>query len=244
MGNEAKLHLPASIDRLIWNAQKEFGIDLTETYSAINPVEVVDAINQLCAGCIVLPCDESDRNTPRWEAQENATLLFKMLIRAELASKRVCKSYKLTPTAFEYIIGEIKSKFDAAMIHPGEDVGTIAAQSIGEPATQMTLNTFHYAGVSAKNVTLGVPRLAELINVAQNIKTPSLTVFLREDIALDQANAKKVLNMLEFCRLKDIVAKTQIFYDPMADDCVVETDQEFVQDALDFFAPQGIFFVL
>ena len=60
----------------------------------------------------------------------------------------------------------------------GEMVGALAAQSLGEPATQMTLNTFHYAGVSAKNVTLGVPRLKELINVSKRPKTPSLTVFL------------------------------------------------------------------
>ena len=56
--------------------------------------------------------------------------------------------------------------------------GTVAAQSIGEPTTQMTLNTFHYAGVSAKNVTLGVPRLTEIMNIAQNIKTPSLEIYL------------------------------------------------------------------
>ena len=57
-------------------------------------------------------------------------------------------------------------------------VGSIAAQSIGEPATQMTLNTFHNAGNSAKNVTLGVPRLKEIINVAKNIKTPSMKIYL------------------------------------------------------------------
>lgn len=51
-------------------------------------------------------------------------------------------------------------------------VGALAAQSLGEPATQMTLNTFHYAGVSAKNVTLGVPRLKELINISKKPKTP------------------------------------------------------------------------
>lgn len=60
-------------------------------------------------------------------------------------------------------------------------VGVIAAQSLGEPATQMTLNTFHLAGVSSKNVTLGVPRLKEVINVASKIKTPSLTVYLQAD---------------------------------------------------------------
>lgn len=58
--------------------------------------------------------------------------------------------------------------------------GVLAAQSIGEPITQMTLNTFHFAGVSAKNVTLGVPRVKEIINVARNVRTPSLTIYLHK----------------------------------------------------------------
>lgn len=74
--------------------------------------------------------------------------------------------------------------------HPGEMVGALAAQSLGEPATQMTLNTFHYAGVSAKNVTLGVPRLKELINISKKPKTPSLTVFLLGQSARDAERAK------------------------------------------------------
>ena len=69
-------------------------------------------------------------------------------------------------------------------------MGALAAQSLGEPATQMTLNTFHYAGVSAKNVTLGVPRLKEIINVSKRPKTPSLTVFLVGQPARDAEKAK------------------------------------------------------
>ena len=84
----------------------------------------------------------------------------------------------------------------------GEVVGALAAQSVGEPATQMTLNTFHYAGVSSKsNVTLGVPRLKEIINIAKQIKTPSLTVALRADLAGDRAMAKSVQAKLEYATL-------------------------------------------
>merc|ERR1719341_2721915 len=85
---------------------------------------------------------------------------------------------------------------------PGEMVGAMAAQSIGEPATQMTLNTFHFAGVSSKNVTLGVPRLKEIINISKNPKAPSLTVFLQ--------------------------GNTAIYYDPDPQNTVIKEDQEFV----------------
>ena len=64
------------------------------------------------------------------------------------------EEFKLSKQAFEWVLGEIDARFNQAVVAPGEMVGTIAAQSIGEPATQMTLNTFHYAGVSSKNVTL------------------------------------------------------------------------------------------
>ena len=87
-------------------------------------------------------------------------------------------------------IGKIKVSFDLFQANPGEMVGALAAQSLGEPATQMTLNTFHYAGVSAKNVTLGVPRLKEIINVSKKPKTPSLTVFLIGQAARDAERAK------------------------------------------------------
>ena len=64
----------------------------------------------------------------------------------------------------------------------GEAIGSLAAQSIGEPTTQMTLNTFHLAGVSDKNVTLGIPRLRELLDVSKNIKTPYMTVYYKRKL--------------------------------------------------------------
>ncbi|GKG59970.1 DNA-directed RNA polymerase II subunit 1, partial [Tanacetum coccineum] len=66
----------------------------------------------------------------------------------------------------------------------------------------MTLNTFHYAGVSAKNVTLGVPRLREIINVAKKIKTPSLSVYLKPDISKTKDQAKNVQCVLEYTTLR------------------------------------------
>ena len=88
-------------------------------------------------------------------------------------------------------------------------VGALAAQSLGEPATQMTLNTFHYAGVSAKNVTLGVPRLKELINISKRPKTPSLTVFLLGQAARDAERAKDILCRLEHTTLRKVSTRPE-----------------------------------
>jgi DNA-directed RNA polymerase II subunit RPB1 len=90
-----------------------------------------------------------------------------------------------------------------AQVQPGEMVGALAAQSLGEPATQMTLNTFHYAGVSAKNVTLGVPRLKEIINVSKKPRTPSLTVFLTGMAAKDAERAKVLYASFDLLSFSD-----------------------------------------
>lgn len=82
------------------------------------------------------------------------------------------------------------TKFMRSLVEPGEAVGIVAGQSIGEPSTQMTLNTFHLAGHSAKNVTLGIPRLREiLMTAARNISTPSMTLLVHDDVSLEQGES-------------------------------------------------------
>ena len=89
------------------------------------------------------------------------------------------------------LINNIILKYKQAIIAPGELVGMIAAQSIGEPTTQMTLNTFHFAGVASKsNVTRGVPRIEEILSLSENPKNPSCTISLFGDEESEQANAQ------------------------------------------------------
>jgi DNA-directed RNA polymerase II subunit RPB1 len=126
------------------------------------------------------------------------------------------------------VIGEIKSRFDQAIANPGEMVGPIAAQSIGEPATQMTLNTFHNAGISSKNVTLGVPRIKEIINVAKNIKTPTLKIFLLPEYRQDHNVAQSLLAQIEHTTLSHLVSATQIFYDPDPMNTIIKDDEQII----------------
>ncbi|KAL0343701.1 UNVERIFIED_CONTAM: DNA-directed RNA polymerase II subunit RPB1 [Sesamum angustifolium] len=152
--------LPVNIRRLVLNAQKTFKVDFRRP-SDMHPMEIVEAVDKLQERLKVVVGDDY----LSMEAQKNATLFFNILLRSALASKRVLKEYRLTREAFEWVIGEIESRFLQSLVAPGEMIGCVAAQSIGEPATQMTLNTFHYAGVSAKNVTLGVPSVTQATEV-------------------------------------------------------------------------------
>ena len=139
------------------------------------------------------------------QANDNATTLFQCLVRSTLCTKLVAENHRLSEEAFEWLLGEIESKFFYALATPGEMIGAMAAQSIGEPATQMTLNTFHFAGVSSKNVTLGVPRLKEIINISKKPKAPSLTVYLTGAAARDAEKAKNVLCRLEHTTLLSLI---------------------------------------
>ncbi|MFN3383666.1 MAG: DNA-directed RNA polymerase subunit A'' [Archaeoglobaceae archaeon] len=90
------------------------------------------------------------------------------------------------------------------LIEPGEAVGIVAAQSIGEPGTQMTMRTFHYAGVAELNVTLGLPRLIEILDVRKNPSTPMMTIRLLPEYAKDREKAREVANRIEATHLKDV----------------------------------------
>ncbi|MQM10300.1 hypothetical protein Taro_043192 [Colocasia esculenta] len=215
--------LPVNLKRLLWNAQKTFKVDLRRP-SDMHPMEIVEAVDKLQERLKVVPGDDM----LSMEAQKNATLFFNILLRSTFASKRVLKEYRLTREAFEWVIGEIESRFLQSLVAPGEMIGCVAAQSIGEPATQMTLNTFHYAGVSAKNVTLGVPRLREIINVAKKIKTPSLSVFLKPEVNQTKEQAKNVQCALEYTTLRSVTQATEVWYDPDPMSTIIEEDVEFV----------------
>ncbi|CAM0951685.1 unnamed protein product [Alopecurus aequalis] len=217
--------MPVNLKRIVWNAQKTFKIDTKKPSLDLHPMEIVEAVDELQARLRVV--DGVDPIS--MEAQKNATLLFNILLRSTLASKRVLREYGLTREAFEWVIGEIESRFHQSLVSPGEMVGCVAAQSIGEPTTQMTLNTFHYAGVSAKNVTLGVPRLIEIINVSKNIKTPSLSVYLKPEVNKKKELAKNVQCALEYTSLQSVTRATELWYDPDSTGTVIEEDAELVR---------------
>lgn len=89
-----------------------------------------------------------------------------------------------------------------AKIEPGTCVGALGAQSIGEPGTQMTLKTFHFAGVASMNITLGVPRIKEIINASKNISTPIITANLTK--SSDSEFARLVKGRIEKTFLREI----------------------------------------
>jgi len=125
----------------------------------------------------------------------------------QLSSNHITQNLQLDKLSFDNICNSVIKMYRRSKAQNGENVGTVAAQSLGEVTTQLTLNTFHSAGISAKNVTLGVPRLKEIINVAKNIKSPSMTLFPKEQ---DTTAIEKLSIELESNTILDVMDNLEI----------------------------------
>jgi len=110
----------------------------------------------------------------------------------------------------DYFIKEIYTNYKRSLVVPGEPVGTVAAQSIGEPGTQMTLRTFHYAGVSEFSVTQGLPRLIEIVDARRNPSTPIMRIFLDKNHRFDQKKARFVHSQIEQIKFDTISSEIEI----------------------------------
>ena len=141
--------------------------------------------------------------------------LFKILYYYYLSPKELLMHKKLTKKSIELLLIVINNAYKKAIITPGEMVGMIAAQSIGEPTTQLTLNTFHFAGVASKsNVTRGVPRIEEILSLSSNPKNEACTIYLNKLDSYDQVNARKYIDKLENTPLKFLINTIEICFDP------------------------------
>eukprot|EP01022_Parablepharisma_sp_SALTPOND_P032065 TRINITY_DN826_c0_g1_i2.p1 TRINITY_DN826_c0_g1~~TRINITY_DN826_c0_g1_i2.p1 ORF type:complete len:1204 (+),score=111.45 TRINITY_DN826_c0_g1_i2:2266-5877(+) len=120
------------------------------------------------------------------------------------------KNWKICKPQMEVFYRTCWEKYQKAFVAPGEAVGAVAAQSIGEPSTQMTLKTFHFAGVASMNITLGVPRIKEIINSVKDISTPIITATLVNPV--DQVSARIVKGRIEKTLLGDIAVYIKEVY--------------------------------
>ena len=118
-------------------------------------------------------------------------------IKLELKGKLKAVRTKLTPEKLDTILREIVAGYERSKVEPREAVGIVAAQSIGEPGTQMTMRTFHYAGVGAIYITLGLPRIIEIVDARKKLSTPTMTIRLLDEYATTRSKAEEVAGMIQ-----------------------------------------------
>ena len=119
---------------------------------------------------------------------------------------------RLSKEGVEKVMKKVLDLIDRALAEPGEAVGVVTAQSIGEPGTQMTLRTFHFAGVKERNVTLGLPRLIELVDARKKPVTPTMDIYLDEEHKVSREKALEVAREILFTQIGDIVDMTDTDY--------------------------------
>lgn len=139
--------------------------------------------------------------------------ILQILLRYYINPKEIIIRKSFTKEAFDYLCDLIKERFYKSLVTPSELVGVVSAQSIGEPTTQLTLNTFHLSGVaSASKATRGVPRIKELLSISKNIKSPQLKIFLKPKYKTeDQVN--KIKHEIQIIKLVDFIKEIKITYD-------------------------------
>ena len=159
------------------------------------------------------------------------TELFKAAYLYYMSPRQLLAIHRFNRKGLELLCAKINSEYKNALCNPGEMVGMIAAQSIGEPTTQMTLNTFHFAGVASKsNVTRGVPRIEEILSLSENPKQPSTTVYLKEEEETDRVRAQELKYTLEYTSLKDITSSVSICFDPDDLQTLIDEDKPLMEE--------------
>jgi DNA-directed RNA polymerase subunit A" len=116
----------------------------------------------------------------------------------------IIASRKVTKPQLTKIIKSLVENMNSLFIDPHESAGILAAQSIGEPGTQMTMRTFHYAGVAEINVTLGLPRLIEIVDARRAPSTPMMEIHLEENIRRNFNEMERIISEIEMMRLIDV----------------------------------------
>jgi len=137
------------------------------------------------------------------EVKKDLTPSLAEQLRASLVKARLARK------AVDEVVKEAVKNYRKAMIEPGEAAGIVSAQSIGEPGTQMTLRTFHFAGVREQNVTLGLPRLIEIVDARKVPSTPMMMVYLDKRHRSSRERAQEVATKITHTTLGDIASRLE-----------------------------------
>ncbi len=138
------------------------------------------------------------------------------------------KALEITKKEFDSICTSVVESYERSLVEPGEAVGTVAAQSIGEPGTQMTLRTFHYAGVAELSVTQGLPRLIEIVDARNNPSTPTMEIHLNSEISAERNEAKSIARNIEMVLVESVASSFSIDLIRQAID--IRLDPELMED--------------
>jgi len=219
--NNNTVILPVSFQNMIANIQGQMQLN-SNSIVDITPLETFQLIDEYFAKL------KSIHFVP-------PNPLFETLYYFYLSPKDLLINKRFHKRALLLLLENIVLKYKQAIVHPGEMVGIVAGQAVGEPSTQLTLNTFHNSGVASKsNVTRGVPRIEEILRLTKEPKNPSMTIHLKQFEEKEQEKAMKYATMIEYTKLIDVVKSTQICFDPKQDATLIQQDVLLLEQYYEF----------
>ena len=218
---DSNVSCPVAFSYIINNIQGQCSITISSLVD-ITPFEALEMIEHCYSNL------EKNYYAPPTE-------LFKTLFYYYLSPKDLLIIKRFNKAALTLLLDTITGDYKRAIVAPGEMVGMIAGQSIGEVSTQMTLNTFHFAGVASKsNVTRGVPRIEEILSLSSEIKNPSLSVYLKPEDEKQKEKAQTIMYMLEHTKLEEIVKSIEVCFDPDDNNTLIGEDSETLAQFKEF----------
>jgi DNA-directed RNA polymerase II subunit RPB1 len=219
--SESNVSCPVAFSYIINNIQGQCSITISSLVD-ITPFEALEMIERCFANL------QKVYYAPPTE-------LFKTLFYYYLSPKDLLVVKRFNKAALTLLLDTITGDYKRAIVAPGEMVGMIAGQSIGEVSTQMTLNTFHFSGVASKsNVTRGVPRIEEILALSSEIKNPSLSVYLKPEDEKQKEKAQTIMYMLEHTKLEEIVKSIEVCFDPDDNNTLIGEDSETLAQFKEF----------
>ncbi|AYV80374.1 MAG: DNA-directed RNA polymerase subunit alpha, partial [Gaeavirus sp.] len=210
--------LPVNLNRIIDNSRNNNKTEKKDIN--YEPEYIIKIIKNILKAdkCRLYSMTEDEIKDPKAVKNQDDVIsktAFKYALYDILAPKRCITEYKFSKPQLDEINTQIISSFNRAVVEPGEMVGILGAQSLGEPVTQLTLNSFHNSGVGGMGaVNLGVPRIKEVISLSSNPKEPVMYIYMDTAHHNNKDYASKIASHIKFTTIKDLRNKIEIFYDP------------------------------
>jgi DNA-directed RNA polymerase beta' subunit len=224
---EDKFMLPVNLFRItqFYSNKKEDSIELS-------PMDIEDEINKFLDDydnrliTLLKPNDKFMKQDDR-----ELKFLLEIALNEYLAPVKCIFEYNLSKKSFKDMMSEINASFIKAIIEPGEMVGILAAQSIGEPTSQMTLNTKHFAGASKKtSTTSGVARIQELFHYSKNIKTPQMIVYFQEPYDTNENALNRIVSNFKYLNIRQLYSSAEVYYDVGTNDSKKSNSRKLKND--------------
>ena len=214
LNNFGSFHIPVNLKRIIDSALNlKFKDDIE--YDVKYIIERIEFI-LLSENTLLIPMSKND--TIKKKDEEIAKTLFRFCLYDIFSPKKCIFTYKFTKLQIDYVVEQIILYFNKSMVESGEMVGILGAQCLGEPATQITLKSFHHSGVGGKSSAgAGIARLKEILQFTKTnkISTPLMKLYFDDDHKNNKEYAMKIYAYLKYTILNDVKNIIEIYYDPL-----------------------------